>query len=61
MDAFTAVMLAVELEKKKRAEYDALKSTQSDSPETIKPSVAPTSVCQNEKLRADPPKSEVVS
>ena len=44
MDAFTAVMLSVELELKKRAfvSWDnALKITQSNSPETIKLAVPP--------------------
>ena len=48
MDAFTAVMLSVEFELNKCA-FDALKTTRSNSPETIKRAVPPPlSLCRNE-------------
>ena len=62
MDAFALVMLAVELERKKRAEHDALKSTEFNSANTTKPIVVPNPLCEHhERLRADPPKPEAVS
>ena len=62
MDAFALVMLAVELERKKRAEHDALKITEVNSADTTKPTVAPKSQCEHhEVLRTDPGKLEAVS
>ena len=62
MDAFTLVVLAIELERKKIAERDALKTTEVNSANTTKPTVAANTVCEHhERLRADPPKPEAVS
>ena len=64
MDAFTSVILAVELERKKRAFVswrDALKSTEVNSADTTKATVAPKSQCEHhEGLRADPPKPKTL-
>ena len=52
MDAFTLVMLAVELERKKRADHDALKTMEVNSADTTKTTVAPKSQCEHhERLR----------
>ena len=62
MDAFALVMLAVELERKKRAEYEALKSTELSFANTTKPTVVPSPLCEDHKeLHANPPKPEAVS
>ena len=62
MDAFGLVMLAVELERKKRAEHDALKSMEVNSANTTKATVEANTLCaHHEELRTDPPKPEVVS
>ena len=47
MDAFTLVMLAVELERKKRADHDALKTMEVNSADTTKTTVAPKSQCEH--------------
>ena len=64
MDAFTAVMLSVELEMKKRAfvSWDnALKTTQSNSPETINLAVPPPRIlCRNEGQITDARKPYIV-
>ena len=61
MDAFTSVMLAVELERKKRAEHDALKTMEVNSADTRKPTAAAKSQCEHhERLRADPPKPKTL-
>ena len=62
MDAFTLVVLAVELERKKRADRDALKTTEINSANTTKATVAPNTLCEHhEEPRTDPPKPEAVS
>ena len=62
MDAFALVMLAVELERKKIAERDALKSTELNSANETKATVASNTLCEDhEELRTDPPKPEAVS
>ena len=65
MDAFIAVMLAVEFDLKKRAFgnwRDALKGRDVESTETTKATVAPKSQCEHhEVLRTDPGKLEAVS
>ena len=61
MDAFTLVMFAVELERKRNAKHDALKSTNGNSDETTTPVVAPKSLCHHEGLRPDHPTPKIVS
>ena len=56
MDAFIAVMLAVEFDLKKRAFgnwRDALKGKDVDSTETSKATIAPEPQSHHEELRAD--------
>ena len=47
MDSFTLVMLAIELERKKRAEHDALKTQQSNSHKIIKSVVPPPPILRH--------------
>ena len=64
IDDFAFVMLAVELERKKRAFIswrDALKGTDVDSAETTKATVVPEPQCHHEGLPPNPPKPEAVS
>ena len=64
MDAFIAVILAVEFDLKKRAFgnwRDALKGKDVDSTETSKATIAPESHSHHEGLRTDPGKLEAVS
>jgi len=61
MDAFTLVMLAIELERKKRAERDALKTPQSKSHKIIKSVVPlPPILRHNEGQLPDTQKSQIV-
>ena len=61
MDAFTLVMLAIELERKKRAEHDALKTQQSNSHKIIKSVVPlPSILRRNEGQLPDTQKSQIV-
>ena len=61
MDAFGLVMLAVELERKKRAEHDALKSTELNSANETKATESAPNCEHHEGLRTDPPKPKAVS
>ena len=63
MDAFTSVILAVELERKKRAFVswrDALKSTEVNSADTTKATENAPNCEHHERLRADPPKPKTL-
>ena len=61
MDAFTLVVLAVELERKKIAERDALKSTELNSANKTKATdSAPNCEHHEKRPRADPPKPKAV-
>ena len=56
MDAFTLVMPAIELERKKHDERVALKTTPSNYPETIQLIVPPPMLYDNERQLTDTPK-----
>ena len=63
MDAFTSVILAVELERKKRAFVswrDALKSTELNSANETKATESAPNCEHHERLRADPPKPKTL-
>ena len=61
MDASTLVMLAVELERKKRVALSALKGMEVDSTETTKATIVPEPRCHHEGRHSNPPKPEAVS
>ena len=63
MDAFTSVILAVELERKKRAFVswrDALKSMELNSANETKATESAPNCEHHERLRADPPKPKTL-
>ena len=61
MDAFTLVMLNIELERKNRAEHDALKTPQSNSHKIIKAVVPPPPILRhNEGQLPDTQKPQIV-
>ena len=60
MDAFTLVVLAIELERKKIAERDALKTTEVNSANTTKATVVPEPQCHHEGLPPNPPKPKTL-
>ena len=60
MDAFTSVILAVELERKKIAERDALKSMELNSANETKATESAPNCEHHERLRADPPKPKTL-
>ena len=61
MDDFTLVMLAIELERKKRAEHDALNTPQSNSHKIIKSVVPPPPILRhNEGQLPDTQKPQIV-
>ena len=60
IDDFAFVMLAVELEKKKIAERDALKTTEVNSANTTKAPITPEPQSHHEGLQPNPPKPKTL-
>ena len=63
MDAFIAVMLAVEFDLKKHAFVtwrDALRGTDVNSTETTKATITPEPQCHHEGLQTNPPKPKTL-